>query len=1299
MKRILSFILTFAMMLSVIGSVSMIDAEKVHARLGVDVNGNPVRNYDIINPTDDPVYYYQPPVDENGNHDYFGYPILGDPMDISDEEFFGKWDKVTNNWVLEPYFRYSDFPDMAKVEEAVKNADYPLAKKELREYYKDFTWKVTPTYSIPSKAQDYLDSMSRNVHAYSYISMTAINGFNLPAEEWGKAELDVTSAFKSAVTGGYTDFNLMLASADKFWTTGEFYSKDAADPSVRPVLKMTVNGVPTERVAYKDAMVVAGIERGVNFGYDEIIQVQEHGYFDDVGEPRGTCDENTKRSFVCFDISDLNNTDTVTEAKLVLTARTVITDETREKFADENGNPYSGKANEKLMWATWYRSSAWEEDTITWGSDYFSDKFYFSCNDAVAWDYVTSNNTSVKGKVCDYHRFGQQSDLTKAYQATGDERFAYTNIRQIMALYHSLGIEADVMNSLDMSVYLSGFCNVIYSTVNSKYMTDEIFTAFLKFAWGLCDWETEKWYGHYTNNWATYATSGNYKVCAYFPEFAKHDYWFQRILDEHDRLFVGFTMEDGHCIELSQGYINTILSTFSTPMSVYNETGHEGPYSEEIYEVIHDIVRNGIYSAIGAPKWHGFNIADSSDIGSNMVSMYRTWYQYLFSDDEEIEYIVSGGTSGKLPENPTTNYPVTLRTFMRSGWDARDSIAMSFINTAHSGTSHVHYDALSITMWAYGKYLLTDQGYGSDQTGDGGRVWQYNKSPVQHNMVTINDTYDYLKDGIVGYTKLTNDRSYEKDFESNKLYDFVEYVCDGYSTAQTMQRSVTFMKAQKFWIISDYAVPKDPSVENLFAQHWHLYPGSNPTHDEKYTIRTNFDDVNVMVVPLEFNEIDDLQYVDRLYSERAGMKITDKKAMITKSKTGDAKFTTLIIPVNIGEDFKVTSRVIENTNEGIDDDLLNMAYFKITDTVKGEENFYYYYHINDASKKPEGGVKFANFVTDATTLVIQQNKNDEFVSVLVTDGSYVKRVSQTGEEEIIFKANDETTAAYTKNGYFLNIVSAGYDSPEDLKDMQIYMENIKAARFDGEDVSVDVDGNLVTFAGSYGSSNITSGGGNSGGGGSGGSGAITPDIPKDPVVPDVPVNPSIPVDPTIPDVPSYGDIFKVDWFYDSVEELTDLGVISGDGTGNFNPNDNVTREQFLKMLIEATDIDTDEAENTFDDVVSDAWYKPYVLKAKNFGIVNGISDTEFGIGSNITRQDMAVMISRAIEKLGIQIAGGEVEVFADDSKVSDYAKDAVIFMKSIGLIEGYNNEFRPLDNLTRAEAAKVISELLKLIEK
>lgn len=188
---------------------------------------------------------------------------------------------------------------------------------------------------------------------------------------------------------------------------------------------------------------------------------------------------------------------------------------------------------------------------------------------------------------------------------------------------------------------------------------------------------------------------------------------------------------------------------------------------------------------------------------------------------------------------------------------------------------------------------------------------------------------------------------------------------------------------------------------------------------------------------------------------------------------------------------------------------------------------------------------------------------------------------------------------------------------------------------------------------------------------------------------------------TIPDEKeykiTYNDVKENDWFYNYVSCLTEKHIVSGDGTGNFAPNDNVTREQFLKMLIEATGIKISDTSNTFADVDNNAWYKDYVLTAKNSGIVNGISEDKFGIGVNISRQDMAVMISRTIQTLDIDVVKQEVEPFTDSVKVSEYANDSVVYMKSIGLIEGYNNEYRPLDNLTRAEATKVIYELLEKI--
>ncbi len=1283
MKKILSFILIVCVIASLITGISYMNTENVYARLdGED-------NRQVYQPTDDPVFYYQPPVDESGNHDYFGYPMYDDPQDITDEEFFGKWDDVAGEWVLEPYFRYSDFPEMKLVEDAARAGDYAAAKEKILKYYKDVPNRgEKSSYNIPdAKIETYLEALSRNIFAYAYISSESIGGFELPAENWGKTEVDVLYEIKEA-RGSYTDFNVMVASGDKYWTTAQIYSNDASDPSVRPVLRLEVNGVVVEKPVTKDTMVVGGNQADINFAYDEIIQIQEHGTFDDIYGTYNSYDENTKRAFIAFDISDIKSSDVITEAKIVFTGRSIITEETRNKFADENGTPYSGNSRDKYMWALWYKSSAWEETELTWNSTIIADKHYFSCNDMNAWDFISSNSTTAKGKVCDYHRDGQIGSLRKAYLYYKDERFAYTFLRQEMAMLNSIGFEPEVMNSLDMSTHLTGLASGFYAMMSSEYMTPDVCTALLKYMWQLTNVQVETWFGYYTNNWATFATGAVYKSLAFFPEWSVHDYWYQRLLEENDRCLSGMTIEDGLCIELTHAYINTLLGTFSSPMSAYVITGHEPPYSEELYEDIYDIVKSLMYTS--GPYFGGFNVGDSYDPYHSYKSLFRTWYQYLFGDDKELEWVITDGASGAMPENATTHYPIGLKTVMRSSWD-KNSLQLSFINNSDIRASHYHNDVLSVAMFAYGKFLLVDPGYGSDQTSDNGRVWTYNMSPVQHNLVTVNDTYDYLTDGVVAATKLSRNSTSELAFESNKYYDYVEYACDGYSTAQNMQRSVTFLKNQKFWIVSDYAVPTDPSAENVFAQHWHMYPGANPTNDENYVVKSNFDDVNVMVVPVEYEDLDGVQFVDTYYAEQSGQKVLNKKAMYTKTKTGDGKFTTLIIPVNINEEFEVMARAISNKNE-INDDILNMAYFKITEKVSGVTRYYYYYHINDELLKPADGIKLADYTTDATTMLIEQNEKEEIVSVFLVDGSYIKDSKIDGE--YLFKNNSSTTLSFKRNGQFVNIMSSMLTDVQQLENISIYMPSTKAAMLDTKEVAIKNSDGVVTFEGTYGSNNVSSGGS---GGGSGGGGAVTP---KPPVVEDNKTeedNKDDAVTPINPAVQSYNDVKECDWYFGYVEELTEKGIVSGDGTGKFNPNDNVTREQFLKMLIEASGIDAEETENSFADV-KDMWYKPYVLKAKGFGIVNGVSDTKFGIGANITRQDMAVMISRVIEKLGTETEKTDAEVFADSDKVSDYAKDAVIFMKSIGLIEGYNNEYRPLDNLTRAEAAKVIYELLNIIK-
>ena len=223
------------------------------------------------------------------------------------------------------------------------------------------------------------------------------------------------------------------------------------------------------------------------------------------------------------------------------------------------------------------------------------------------------------------------------------------------------------------------------------------------------------------------------------------------------------------------------------------------------------------------------------------------------------------------------------------------------------------------------------------------------------------------------------------------------------------------------------------------------------------------------------------------------------------------------------------------------------------------------------------------------------------------------------------------------------------------------------------------------------------GSGGSGGGGGGGAGTGTSTLPG---YVETDVKEDVKEEITQPDVTVnvFTDLPATHWAYDNVMKLRELGVIDGVGDNKFNPSGIVTREQFLKMLVEATNTPDGKTELEFADVSADAWYTPYVAAGVDAGLINGITDDTFGIGSEIKRQDMAVMIARILSNKNIVVTQTS-EVFDDDSNISDYAKNAVYMVRDAGIINGYsNNQFSPATSLTRAEAATVIIKLLNVLQ-
>ena len=138
----------------------------------------------------------------------------------------------------------------------------------------------------------------------------------------------------------------------------------------------------------------------------------------------------------------------------------------------------------------------------------------------------------------------------------------------------------------------------------------------------------------------------------------------------------------------------------------------------------------------------------------------------------------------------------------------------------------------------------------------------------------------------------------------------------------------------------------------------------------------------------------------------------------------------------------------------------------------------------------------------------------------------------------------------------------------------------------------------------------------------------------------------------------------------------------------------MSREEFVKMLVVAANL-TEQNHYNFADVATDNWAYPYIMKAVTAGIVNGISETEFGVENSISREDMATLAARV---LGYSEIVQTSEEFTDIDEISEYAKSSVLLMKEKEIIKGYDDgSFRPKALSTRAEAAVIICRILNAL--
>ncbi len=166
---------------------------------------------------------------------------------------------------------------------------------------------------------------------------------------------------------------------------------------------------------------------------------------------------------------------------------------------------------------------------------------------------------------------------------------------------------------------------------------------------------------------------------------------------------------------------------------------------------------------------------------------------------------------------------------------------------------------------------------------------------------------------------------------------------------------------------------------------------------------------------------------------------------------------------------------------------------------------------------------------------------------------------------------------------------------------------------------------------------------------------------------------------------------NIDWAKEAIETLAGQGIINGTSKG-YEPMRSVTRAEFVKLIVTALELSTEEQEENFSDVSSDDWFAEVVGIATENKIIIGNGDGLFRPNDEISRNEIATILLRLQDN--VEIEGYELTI-NDKNTIPNWALNGVKFVNNTEIMTGYEDgTFKGDKALSRAEAAVVIYRYL-----
>lgn len=180
---------------------------------------------------------------------------------------------------------------------------------------------------------------------------------------------------------------------------------------------------------------------------------------------------------------------------------------------------------------------------------------------------------------------------------------------------------------------------------------------------------------------------------------------------------------------------------------------------------------------------------------------------------------------------------------------------------------------------------------------------------------------------------------------------------------------------------------------------------------------------------------------------------------------------------------------------------------------------------------------------------------------------------------------------------------------------------------------------------------------------------------------------------------TFDDLISVEWARKAIEGLASKGFVNGVTDQSFNPKIDISRADFVKILVDTLKLAA-EIDSTFTDVKQSDYYYEAVNIARKLDIVKGKGDNHFSPTEQISRQDMIAMIYRALalkEQHTLTTSDVSLSGFSDREQVSAYAEKGIVTLIAAGLVQGNAGRLEPLRSTTRAEAASILYRVFNYV--